>query len=107
MALGQNFATGILLDTATKSGIKHKRGVFTGDRNGAIASRFYFHFKLRGMRYDRVLAELNKEFYLSELRIAQLIMQSDEKINYLKAKNADIKYLANQYPHFNWRLNAV
>jgi hypothetical protein len=63
MALGQQFAQKILIDDLNKSTVKHKKGVFTNDRNYAIACHFYYHYKLRGLRYDRALAELNKEFF--------------------------------------------
>jgi hypothetical protein len=102
MALGQQFANTILGDDLKKGTVKHQKGVFTSERNYAIACRFYFHFQIRGLRYDRALGELNKEFWLSELRLAQLIMQEGKSLEALKAAQADTKILQKKFPHFSW-----
>ncbi|MDP9076278.1 MAG: hypothetical protein M3O71_02545 [Bacteroidota bacterium] len=102
MALGQQFANKILPDEVTKSAKKHVNGMFTGERNYKIACRFYYHFQLKGLRYERTLTELNKEFDLSELRIAQIIMDQGDSLKALKEANADKKFLASKLPHYNW-----
>lgn len=102
MALGSQFTQKIFEENIHKTNNKHTKGVFTGERNYKIACRFYYHFSIRGLRYERALFELNKEFDLSELRIAQLIMQSGDHLEKLKKDKADKKYLANKLPHYNW-----
>ena len=102
MALGSQFVNSVLPEPITKSTLKHKKGVFTGDRNHAIACRFYFHFTIIGLRYERCLTQMNKEFFLCELRLAQIIMQQGDSLEALKQQNADRKALAKIYPHYNW-----
>ena len=102
MALGTQFVNKILPEEINKTDGKHVKGVFTGERNYNIACRFYFHFTIKGMRYERCLAQLNKEFNLSELRIAQLIMMSGDDLERLKKNKVNKKYLAKKLPHFNW-----
>jgi len=102
MSLGNQLINKILPESLTNSGIKHAKGVFTGERNYKIACRFYYHFSIIGLKYERALAELNKEFDLSEIRIAQIIMISRDHLEQLKQDKADKKYLAKKLPHFNW-----
>lgn len=102
MALGKQFADKIYGNDLNKSTVKHQKGAFTNERNYAIACRFHFHFEIRGLRYDRALAEVHKEFYLSELRIAQLLMTQGDSLKALKAANTDVTVLKKKLPHFSW-----
>lgn len=102
MPLGQNIAQSILKEKINKTTAKHVKGVFTSERNYKIACRFYFHFTIKGLRYERCLTELNTEFDLSEIRIAQIIMLERNNLEKLKQQKADKKYLTAKIPHYNW-----
>lgn len=101
-ALGQQLITNLLADPINKSNPKCKKGVYTEPRNYKIACRFYYHFYIKGLRYEVSLERLNHEFDISELRLAQLIMQSRDYLADLKDKKADQKLLQKKYPYFNW-----
>jgi hypothetical protein len=102
MSLGRNFANKILAKDINKGASKSVKGIFTQKRNKEIACRFYYYFSIKGLQYEWILEQLNKEFYLSELRLAQIIMDCGEDLEKLKSDKADRKYLAAKIPHFNW-----
>ncbi|WP_295675740.1 hypothetical protein [uncultured Mucilaginibacter sp.] len=102
MALGQQLISAILSEDVNKKAVKHLKGGYTVDRNYKIACRFYYHFTLVGLKYERCLEILNVEFNLSELRIAQLIMLERDSLSQLKKANTDRKVLQKKFPYFNW-----
>jgi len=102
MQLGHQLITSILSEPLQKSDVKHVKGVFTQERNHAVACRLYFHYKIKGLRYDVAICELSKEFYLGETTLAQIIMRERDTINKLKEDQADRKYLQKLIPHLNW-----
>lgn len=102
MALGQQLVNEIFKEEIQKTAVKHVKGVFTDNRNYKIACRFYYHFYIKGLRYERTLTVLHAEFDLSELRVAQLIMAGREHLEQLKTEKADCKTLQKRFPYFNW-----
>jgi hypothetical protein len=102
MALGHQIVTTILSEDLKKGTVKHQKGVFTSERNFKIACRLYYHFSIKGLRYDVALTRLNEEFDLSELRLAQIIMNERDNLEKLKKSNADSKFLQKKFPYFNW-----
>jgi hypothetical protein len=102
MLLGSQLVTSILSDDIRKTSVKHVKGVYTKERDYAIVCRLYYHFKINGRNYDKALELLNKEFYLGETTIAQIIMRERDALETLKAAKADRKYLSKELPHYNW-----
>ncbi|WP_295795168.1 hypothetical protein [Mucilaginibacter sp.] len=103
MLLGNQFVAGILSEPELKkSNVKHVKGVFTENRDKAVVCRLYYHYNIKGMRYDVALATLNQEFFLGETTLAQIIMREGDLLKKLKADEADKKYLTNLFPHYNW-----
>ena len=102
MALGHQLVTKILTDDLVKSDVKHVKGVFTKQRDYAIVCRLYYHYKLNGLRYDVAIGLLNREFYMGETTLAQIIMRERDALEKLKADQADRKYLQKILPHYSW-----
>jgi hypothetical protein len=102
MALGKQLVDGIYKEEIHKTAVKHVKGVYTDNRNYKIACRFHYHFFIKGLKYERTLTELHKEFDLGELTIAQLIMKGRDHLEALKNEKADCKMLQKRFPYFNW-----
>jgi len=102
MALGAQLVNEIFKEEVNKTAAKHVKGVFTDNRNYKIACRFYFHFSIKGLRYERALTQLHNEFDLSELRIAQLLMCDRDYLKQLNDEKPDAKALQKRFPYFNW-----
>jgi hypothetical protein len=104
MKRGQKSLMNIVSDDITISSTKHKKGCFTNERDEALASRFYFYSGLKGLRYDVCLVSLRKEFFLSETVITQRLMEKQDFLKTLKAKDIKPNELAALYPHYNWKV---
>lgn len=102
MALGHKVVTKVLANELKKTGAKHVKGIYSKERDYAIMCRLYYHFKIKGLRYDIAVELLSKEIYLGETTIAQIIMSERETLEKLKELNADRKYLEKELPWYNW-----
>jgi len=102
MALGKQLVASILSEPLKRSNVKHVKGVFKARRDHDIVCRLYYHYKIKGLQYERAVEELNHEFYLGETTISQIIMEERDTLEKLKADQADRKYLQKLIPHFNW-----
>ena len=103
MLLGNHLVTSILSEgELKKTAVKHVKGVFTENRDKAVVCRLYYHYKMKGLRYDVAIAMLNQEFYLGETTLAQIIMRERNLLEKLKSDEADRRYLSNLFPHYNW-----
>jgi len=102
MALGAQLITNILSDPLERTAVKHVKGVFKSRRDHDIACRLYYHYKIKGLRYDVAVGILSNEFYLGETTLAQIIMQERDVLEKLKSDAADRKYLAKLIPHLSW-----
>jgi hypothetical protein len=102
MQLGHKTVTTILSEPLKKTAVKHVKGIHTKQRDNAIVARLYYHYKLKGLRYDVAIAELSREFYLGETTLAQIIMRESEVLEILKKAKADRKYLQKAHPHYSW-----
>jgi len=92
----------IVSNDLTLASEKHVKGCFTDERDDALASRFFYHGHLVGLRYDLCLINLSKEFFLSETVIAQRLMTRQDFIKQLRLKATTRKQLLKKYPFFNW-----
>lgn len=100
--LGHQIVSDILADKITNTNAPHVKGVYTEDRNFAIMCRLYYHYELKGLRYDKAINMVHKEFFLSETRITQLVVEGRADLTRFKAEKADKKYFAARFPHYNW-----
>jgi hypothetical protein len=94
--------SGILTDDLKKTTVKHVRGVFSKQRDHAVMCRLYYHFKIKGLRYDVVISLLNQEFYIGETTLTQIIMRERDLLEKLKSHDADRKYFQKELPHYSW-----
>lgn len=102
MQLGHQLVTKILSEDLTKTGVKHVKGVFSQRRDYAIVCRLYYHYKIKGLRYDVAVETLTNEMYLGETTLAQIIMRERDTLEELKRVQADCKYLQKKLPHYSW-----
>lgn len=100
--LGNQLITKLLADDLTRTEVKHVKGVFTAERNYKIACRLYYHFNMKGLRYDVAIERLHNEFNLSETRLAQIVMEQAPVLKELKEGKTGAKELQRLFPYFNW-----
>lgn len=103
MKLGQQLITKLLTeDFKPETRPKHLKGIYTTERDKAIIARLYYHYKIKGMRYDFALSTLSVEFYLGETTLAQIIMRGRDLLEKLKEEKTGSRELSAKFPHYNW-----
>ncbi len=86
------------LDTLKKGRSK----ALVDERNNQLIHRYYYHAHIRCLKYELVLAALQKDFCLSATTVTALIAsRSDDAQSLFKAKPTTA-HLIKKYPHFNW-----
>jgi hypothetical protein len=99
---GQKSLMAIVSNEVKLTSEKHLKGVYTDERDDALACRFFFHGHLGGKRYDICLDELRREFFISELVVSQRLMKRQAFLKQLRLDNINARDLQKRYPFFNW-----
>lgn len=103
MLRGQKALMALVSNDLTIVSEKHVKGCFTDERDDALACRFFYWSYLIEKRYDAALANLSREFYLSETVIAKRLMERQQFIKQLRVDNMSRKDLKEKYPHFDFK----
>ncbi len=72
------------------------------DRNKLLTARFYFYSSLNGLKFSKCLENLEKEFFLSQSRIADLLAAHTDYICHLETENYTTTTLKDYFPFMNW-----
>lgn len=79
------------------------RNYFMPLRNEHIAYRWYYWGEIRGLRYDRCLQALEREFYITEARLIVILNGLTEELKQIMEEKPDVKTLRERVPHLNWK----
>lgn len=71
-------------------------------RNEHLILRYYYHAETKKLAYEACLAELEKEFYLTERRIIDVLSECDEQLRQLVAVKPSLKEIKAKAPHYVW-----
>lgn len=71
-------------------------------RNDCLLDRYYLYGKFYGLRYELIIKQLSKEFFLSEITIPQIIEDNFEKLTAVKKAAPNREQLIEKWPHLNW-----
>lgn len=75
------------------------------NRNYRLVARFYFYSTIIGLKFSRVIENLENEFNLSEGRICDLIAENSNIITQLETKNITTSQLRSRFPFMVWSYN--
>jgi len=100
MIRGTKTLTAIFSDDAPI--LRKVNGSFLLDRDAAICYRFYFYYQILGKRFDRIPAELEKEFFISATTIVKRLTENNSLLKDINQNAPTRKQLQQRYPHFNW-----
>lgn len=78
------------------------RNYLMPERNQALVHRFFFYGWMKDFKYSRCLAELEKEFFLSERRLVDILAEVDDQLQNLHRKPPTLKELQAKFPWLNW-----
>jgi len=71
-------------------------------RNRMLTTRYYYWMYLKRVNYMNILANLEKEFAISEQRIVRCINDEKETLDTLMDEKPNTAYLKKNYPWFDW-----
>lgn len=78
------------------------RNYYMPERNLAICYRYYYYAEHKFIRYDKCLEFLEKEFYLTEARIIDVLNECSDSIKAIVEAKPTLKDLQEKIPHFRW-----
>jgi len=81
---------------------KGQRSVHLDRRDDALAARFYFYHHYIRKRYDDILLELEKEFFITPHVIIQRLNQRVDYLKELSRKKTKVSSLKKMFPFFVW-----
>lgn len=71
-------------------------------RNHCLLHRYYYYAKLLHWPYELVVAELQKEFFLSIDTIPRIVEQLADQIGNIAAKGTTVKMMEKEFPAMKW-----
>lgn len=84
-----------------------QRNFFMPERDRCLCYRYYYYYHIHRLRYDDILKELEREFFLTERRIVE-VMQSDRlTLNEIMAEKPTVPELKKLYPWYVWQNRKV
>jgi hypothetical protein len=81
---------------------KGHRNVHLTRRDEVLTVRFYYYYHLKRMRYDDILLELEKEFFITPDVVVQRLRETGELAKKLVREEFNITQLKKDYPLFMW-----
>jgi hypothetical protein len=103
---GQHSLFSSLFDSEPKQlkAVARPRNFFMPERNRDLIYRYYFYIEIKYMRYDKVLEILEREFYITEARLIDILNENRQAISAVIEAKPTIKDLQKLVTHFNWSL---
>ena len=86
----------------TKTDQKGHRNVHIDRRDEVLTTRFYFYYHIKRVRYDDILLELEKEFFITPNIVVQRLRLTGPLAKALVKNDTKINQLKKLYPWFNW-----
>ena len=107
---GKNIHSHLFLDKSTFTNSKKEEGngrskKLIGKRNTALFHRYIFFSVNTNNRFDVIIYRLSDEFYLSPVRISEIISDNLELIRALKKEKINPATLKKLHPHFDWKID--
>jgi hypothetical protein len=94
-------------ETAEKTGKKGRSIKMIEQRNEKLLHRFFYHSRLRQLKYESVLSELVNDFDLTESTLTQIIECNTKRIKEIGDKKLTRQKLKTLYPSFSWNDRAA
>lgn len=80
------------------------RNYLQPERNTLLVHRYYFYGWIKDYKYSRCLQELEREFFLAERTIINLLSVVDSELQNLHRTKPTVKELQAKFPWMNWNV---
>lgn len=71
-------------------------------RDVCLINRYFFYGKYSGIRYETVVQNLSREFFLTERRVQDIISENSNLLRELRKDPPAVIELKNRWPHLRW-----
>jgi len=71
-------------------------------RNELLLYRYWYYMKHKNYRYDFALHRLEREFYVSQRRIIDLLDEEHDQLVALRSEQPTIAVMRQRWPHWVW-----
>jgi hypothetical protein len=72
------------------------------ERNECLVSRYYYYGKFTDKRYDAIMNDLKKEFFIETMTIQERIQENFEILAELKKQQPSKNHFKDKWPHLVW-----
>ena len=72
-------------------------------RDHKLAARFYWYSCIIGLKFERCLFHLEKEFDIRGTTIQELITKNSDLITQMEMRDIDTQFLKSLFPFMNWQ----
>jgi hypothetical protein len=86
---------------------KRTRNCFQGKRNEDMLIRYYYYSVYHKFRYEYCIQLLEKEFYLTGITIAELLVKNLNAFNRLADQDPSIEDMRKNCPHFLFKTSLL
>lgn len=105
MQRGSRLFDKLINDEIEKKQQPSKRGRnenLIAERNECLIYRYYYYSKIHRLRYADMIEKMQKEFYLSERTVADIIQVNSELVSRIFSGKPEVKTLIIKYNYLNW-----
>ena len=81
---------------------KGRSTVLLQDRDTLLSARFYYHMHFKRLRFDDILRNLQREFFLSEKRIVDVLQQQSTTVDHYMKNKPQLKELKKEFGWLVW-----
>jgi hypothetical protein len=85
--------------TVTKQG---RSSNLIDQRDECLVSRYHYYLNFTEKRYNKILDDLSKEFFISPFTIQERLTENYDHVLKLNSEKPAKQYFAKKWPHFVW-----
>jgi len=72
------------------------------ERNECLVDRYYFYGSSTDKRYEAIMNDLKKEFFIETYTIQEILSENVDKLSELKKQQPQKNYFKDKWPHLVW-----
>ena len=72
------------------------------ERNELLVCRHYYYTRIRELQYKRTLEKLEREVFLSQFTIINIVNANNKLLKAINADKPDVKYFRLKFPFMVW-----
>lgn len=87
------------------SRVKGRSADLLNDRNTALLHRFYFYSTFTELKFERIISNVSRDFYLTPRRVTDILSKEVEMLTNIRKEKPSISKLRSKFIQFNWTLS--